>query len=75
MSPTPFIDLYDTHDLENKIKVTKILSFLKVIPMIYLIEFSQNLAIGSQDRVQTRLFHSYTTTVTLKLQHQNLIIS
>ena len=33
------------------------LLFIKVFPMMYLLQFGQNLTIGSGDRVQTRLFH------------------
>ena len=35
--------------------------------MAYLCQFEQNLAIGSKDRLHTRLFYSYTTPVTLKI--------
>ena len=35
-----------------------IIKDLKVVWYLYLYQFGQNLAIGSEDRAQTRLFHS-----------------
>ena len=47
--PTHFIQLYDPRDLENKIKVTKIWSYIKFLLMVYLCKLGQNLAISSEE--------------------------
>ena len=41
-----FIVSYYPHNLDNKVKVTKIYQFIKVLSMMYLCQFGQNLAIG-----------------------------
>ena len=41
-------------DLENKVKATKIQSFISPTPLMYPYEFGQNPSISSQDREQTR---------------------
>ena len=43
------------HDLENKVKVTKMLSALKLVTIIYICKFGENLSIGSKDIPLTRL--------------------
>ena len=40
--------------------------------MMHLCQFGQNLASGSEDRVQTRLFHGNMTMVTLKIRSMSL---
>ena len=56
---THFIEIYDPVDLGIYIKVTKIYpySFIKVLLMMILCQYGPNLAIGSEDRMQTRLSH------------------
>ena len=72
MSPTThLIALYDPGDLVNLVNVTKILSFNKVLPIMLLCKFGQNMAIGSEDSVQTRLFHSFMTLVTLNIRSRS----
>ena len=66
------------YDLKNKVKVTKILSFLSHVPIVFLCKFGPNQPIGSGDRVQTRLiFAIFTVWWPWKLgqAHQNLIKS
>ena len=46
------------------ILVTKPNHFLRSSPMMCLCQFGENLAIGSEDRMQTRLFQSYMILVT-----------
>ena len=51
-----FIEWYDPGDIEIQVKVTKILSFLKVLLIMYLCQFCVNLPIGSEDLVLSMLF-------------------
>ena len=61
-------------DLENYVKVTKILFVLCCVPNTYPRKFGKNPTTGSQDIVQTRKCHAsvtnfqFSTAVTLKIR-------
>ena len=61
------------YELENEVKVTKILTVLKLVTMMYLCKFEENLSPGSKDIVGTRICH-LNPPVTLKMR-SNLISS
>ena len=52
-------------DFENEVKVTKIKSTFKLIPMIYPCKFGDIPSIGSRDIVDTRICHADADAETL----------
>ena len=58
-------------DLENKVKVTKILSTIFPLPTVCLCKFSQNPPSDSEVRVRQRLFFSLYTMVTLRIRSKS----
>ena len=57
-------------DLENEVKVTKIFSALKLVPMMYPCKFGEIPSIGSRDIVGTRNCH-LSPAVTLKMRSRS----
>ena len=51
------MEFYNPGDLDNNSSMSPKSNFL-VFLMVYLCQFGKNLAIGSDDRMQTRLFQS-----------------
>ena len=44
---------------------------LKVVLVMYQCQFGLNLAVGSEDRVQTRLFIVFKTLMTMKIRYNS----
>ena len=58
-------------DLENEVKVTKILSTLPLLPTVHLCEFGQNPSTGSEDNTWKPYFGHFSAAVTLKIRSRS----